>query len=130
MKHRKTVKKLMALGIQRNDAAGFVSTYNKLAATGKLGALPEVVFEMRPVNPIASEQKKIVSFATRQVISDNDSLMGWAEPERLWEKIEQRMVKELCEGLMRSGLVHMERRRYETYGGCTEFIAKIRVVEP
>lgn len=47
MSSRRTIKKLMAAGIQRNDAAAFVKTYNKIKAAGMTNLFHEWICPFR-----------------------------------------------------------------------------------
>lgn len=129
MKKNKTIKQLMALGISRNDAAGFVATYNKLNAKQRSQYLPNVVFDMRPAPPFLRENKKIINYAARTMILDDDISLSRLDPEEREGVGRSRVLEKLCRGVVGSKAVTIEKRRYDVYKA-TEMIARIQVVEP
>lgn len=69
MSSRRTIKKLMAAGIQRNDAAAFVKTYNKIKAAGMTNLFPEMDMPF-PEPPFKIHQETIhpIRLSTRYSI--------------------------------------------------------------
>ncbi len=61
MNKKKEVKKLMALGIQRNDAAAFIRTYRKLISTGNASAIPTMLMPVPEVKVQNYDVRKIRS---------------------------------------------------------------------
>lgn len=101
MKHKKFVKQLMALGIQRNDAAGFVKAARIIQDKGMGHMVPDLVFDM-PV-PIIVSKREIITFEARITNS-----MEWErccrDAEEKTEYIKRRLGAELGKGLLASGL--------------------------
>ena len=129
MKRSKTVKQLMALGISRNDAAGFVSTYNRLLSQNRLEYLQGIAVEMRLQPKAYVQEKRVIKFATRYVLLDEDIALG-SLPQEARENIAKgEVLQKLCYGVVRSEAVSIEKRRVDEYG-YTEFIARLNVVEP
>ena len=70
MTRKKEIKRLMALGIQRNDAAGFVTTVRTMKAAGKERLLPGV-FMIPEVKPLRTDYQ-LRRFQTTMRFSDRD----------------------------------------------------------
>ena len=130
MKRSKTVKQLMALGISRNDAAGFVSTYNRLLGQNRLEYLQGIAVEMRLQPKAYVQEKNVIKYSARRVLLDDDDALGRLPQEEREGVIKSRLLEELCRGVVRSEAVAIEKRRFDAYGGYTEFIARISVVKP
>lgn len=70
MTRKKEIKRLMALGIQRNDAAGFVTTVRAMKNAGKEHLLPGV-FTIPEIKPLRTDYQ-LRRFQTTIRFSDKD----------------------------------------------------------
>lgn len=104
MKQKKKVKQLMALGIQRNDAAGFVRASRIIKAKGLGHMVPGLIEPARP--PIIVSQREIKKFAAcytcdwqvESVLTDKENK----------EYIKRRLGEELGKGLLDNGLCKIQ----------------------
>lgn len=104
MKRKKSIKKLMALGIPRNDAAGFVSTCNALKAAGKKVFLPEIMVPPGPVAPTIHTDYQLRRFATQIRVSDRPDLLALL-PGEIGSYIRNTLAKEMGIALMNAGAI-------------------------
>lgn len=142
MKKKKAVKRLMAMGVQRNDAAAFVATYRAIEAAGKahllpvaLQPVPEFAPRMVIVKPQTFAMKYTVTNTQRQQIS---------EEEEKWHK--NKMARDLGSELLRKGYIKIVSSPSPHYAvkppdiwdhqpaieciEATEYFASIRVLPP
>lgn len=103
MKQKKKIKQLMALGIQRNDAAGFVRASSIIKAKGL--PLPGLI---DPPVPITVQQRKIKEFAACFTCGWDVELVLPAEEKK--EYIKRRLGEEMGKGLLGSGLCKIQAR--------------------
>lgn len=103
MKRKKYIKQLMALGVQRNDAAGFVSAYRACVAAGKEHLLPDILqpAPIVPAIPIIRQPYKVAKFAVTMRSSDND--LSWLPREA--EDINKQLAREMGLALLDAGAI-------------------------
>ena len=104
MKRKKSIKKLMALGIPRNDAAGFVSTCNALKAAGKKVFLPEIMVPPGPPVSTIRTDYQLRRFETQMRVSDRPDLVALL-PTDTDEYIRNTLAKEMGLALMKTGAI-------------------------
>lgn len=125
MNRKRQIKQLMALGIQRNDAAGFVKASRILLDKGRGDMFPGVLGEPLPV--IVS-QREIRTFAA-QLSTDwifEMTIMPAAEKE---EHIKRKLAVTMGEGLLDSGLCKIQARPGSAAGG-VDYRATVDVAVP
>lgn len=128
MKRNKYIKHLMALGIQRNDAAGFVSTYRHLIAAGKEQLLPAIIRPI-PQVPQFRTDYRVQEFAANIRVSDMSAF------QRVDDLCEQRVYKELARemgrALLDAGAIKTTVRELPpsswSSGRCVEYRATVKV---
>ena len=101
MTRKRYVKQLMALGIQRNDAAGFVKAARIIQDKGMGHLVPDLVFDMPvPINVQQREIKKMAATFTGSIEFELSNLPA----EEKKEYIKGRLCHALANGLIDSGL--------------------------
>lgn len=130
MRKKKTIKQLMALGIQRNDAAGFVEACHVIKAKKKEYMLPVIMNP--PALPIQISQRPIRKMA---VVHHVNAMELYNLPPKEAEKmIKRRLVNKLAEGLLDLGAYRITRRDHPPtsyFGGeVIEYRLTIDVVMP
>lgn len=124
MKRKKYIKQLMALGVQRNDAAGFVSAYRACVAAGKEHLLPAILqpAPIVPAFPIIRQPYNVAKFAVTLRRSDND--LSWLP--RKDEDINKELAREMGLALLDAGAICITKRD-DYIRRCVEYRATIRV---
>lgn len=107
MNNKRAVKRLMGMGIQRNDAAAFVSTYRAIVAAGKEKLLPDILRPIpAPVPPLRRTDYRIKTFATMIRCSDKYDFMrvptGYDD-----EYIRKTLAKELGLAMLDAGAIRV-----------------------
>lgn len=100
MTRKKKIKQLMALGIQRNDAAGFVNASRILIEKG----IPPMVCAAPPQPPITVSQlvfKRYAACVTKSLLELSQRPLPMENPEK---EMEDHLAKKLGRGLLASGL--------------------------
>lgn len=105
MKKKKAIKRLQALGVQRNDAAGFVAAYRAIEAAGKLGYIPGIMEPPRRPQ-FTSSPYEVQTMATTLRVPDTPDLIHPA----LTEDIHARLARELGMGLLNAGAIAIRAR--------------------
>jgi hypothetical protein len=129
MRKKRQIKQLMALGIQRNDAAGFVEAYRVIKAKKKEYMLPVI---MTPPPPVAIERRPIRTIAA--VYRATERELYTLPPEEADKLIKRRLANNLANGLLDMSMYRISKRAlppaslYE--GPSIEYRLYIDVVEP
>lgn len=126
MKNKKITKQLMAIGVQRNDAAAFARTYHKIVSRGRRDLFPELTIPAPPMvrTAMLSVQTLKVSILRHRAILYAAEASGACVDQYIRKK----MAEELAQCLLSSPYVLYQQRDLLT--GEREFTARIRVVEP
>lgn len=125
MSRKRQIKRLMALGIQRNDAAGFVKASRILIDKGRADMLPGVLSEPQP---IIVSKREIRTF-TAQVSTTwlfETTIQAAEEKE---DYIKRKLGQALGMGLLDGGLCKIQARADMRTGGA-EYRATIDVAVP
>ncbi len=105
MTRKKKIKQLMALGIQRNDAAGFVNASRILIEKG----IPPMVHAVPPQPPVIVSQlifKKYAACVTKSLLEMSRRPLPMEDLEK---EMHTRLAKKLGTGLLESGLCEIHR---------------------
>lgn len=122
MKNKKIVKQLMAIGVQRNDAAAFARTYRKIIAAGRRDLFPEMEFPIPKVVQTAPVRTLGVT-----ILRHRYDLARMAAVN-VNEHIRMAIAQELAQHLVLSPYVKYQYRDLIT--GDVEIRALVRVVDP
>ena len=127
MKRRKYIKQLMALGVQRNDAAGFVSTCWAITAAGKEHLLPVIM--QAPIPTIRTDYQ-VQKFATTVRYSDKYDFHR--VPADLDDPyVYKELAREMGLALLDAGAIKVTRQELppDRWSGarCVEYRATIKV---
>lgn len=123
MKNKKIAKQLMAIGVQRNDAAAFARAYRKIIAAGRRDLFPEMEFPVPNVVQTAPVRTLGVTILRHRYDLASRAACG----VDLDQYIREAVAKELAQHLVLSPYVQYQQRDLNT--GVVEFKALVRVVE-
>jgi hypothetical protein len=125
MSRKRQIKRLMALGIQRNDAAGFVKASRILMDKGMADKVPGL---LRETPPIIVSRREIRTFAAQ--VSTTWLFETTIQPvEEKEDYIKRKLGTELGKGLLDSGLCKIQARA-DTRTGGADYRATIDVAVP
>ena len=124
MNRKKTIKQLMAIGVQRNEAVAFARAYRKIMDAKREDLFPEIV---KPVMPIMGtvNNYQVTPIRARFVAHDELRYVYHESSVDFAAMIEAELSKQIAYGLMQSGAFRMERR---AIGYGTEYMATVNVV--
>lgn len=123
MRSRRLIKKLMGVGIQRNDARAFVETYHAVKAAGMTQLFRELDPPIEPV--IHRVEVNPYRFrATRMVSRWQLESGGMVDIEKY---IEKELAEEIGRGLADAGAIR-NTKRGRMHG--VEFCAEVKVLPP
>lgn len=125
MDRKRKVKRLMALGVQRNDAAAFVTTYQAIVAAGKGHLLPDVLHPTLPAIPMVRTNYQPQRFAVTMRRSTKPDLCWDPSPR---EDFYKKLAKETGLALLDAGAITITRRDDPDLQ-CVEYRATITVVK-
>lgn len=127
MNRKKTIKQLMAIGVQRNDAAAFARAYRKIMDAKKEDLFPEIV---KPVIPVVGTvvNYRLTPFRAVYVAPESQRLFFRENHEEFATRIMAKLSAELGECLMKNGAIIM---RIEPIAGVgTQYTATVKVAMP
>lgn len=126
MKQKKTIKQLMAIGVQRNDAAAFARAYRKIMDAKREDLFPEIV---KPVMPVMGtvlnyrvETIRASSMVNRQMA------FPYCDDEEFTTMIMERLSDELAKNLIQSGAAAMSIKQID--GIITQYVVTVNVAMP
>lgn len=127
MNRKKTIKQLMAIGVQRNDAAAFARAYRKVMDARREDLFPEIV---KPVMPVVGTVINCQLTPIRAAYLAPASKMAFFREnnEEFATRIRAELSKELANVLMENGAVKM--RIEQIMGVGTQYTAIVNVVMP
>lgn len=131
MAGNKTIKKLMGIGCQRNDAAAFARVYRKLMQTGNQDMFPGIIEPVEPVQ-IVRQDLEVREIRTTATIPF-DQVRFYEQSQEFAERLVEKMTDELAHELGKSGAIKIQHRFPNQRGtGCfgEEYVASIKVVMP
>jgi len=106
MRKKKTIKQLMALGIQRNDAAGFVEAYHVIKAKKKEYMLPVIMAPPPP--PIEVSRRPIRTMTTVYCTAPMELCNVPSEDAEKY--IKRQLARQLAAGLPDLGVYTISKR--------------------
>ena len=124
MKRKKTVKQLMAIGIQRNEAAAFARTYRKIKAAKREDMFPEIVSPVQPKICTVSDYQ-IKHYWATYIATEGERMCFVENGDEYAHLVKQRLCGNLTDALMSSGAIGFTMRALR--GGSTEFRAELNV---
>ena len=122
MSTKRMVKLLMAEGVQRNDAAAFVGTYQKLKFKPVIRQFPELIVPPAVVIP---PRRIETSCFVSQIAQSKLELAYCTADRENW--IKRRLVENMMQHLLNSGVVEFIHKEYAAE---VVFTAKMRVLPP
>lgn len=127
MTNKKITKQLMAIGVQRNDAAAFARAYRKVMDARREDLFPEIV---KPVMPVVGRaiDYRVTPFRAVYMAPDSQMAFFRESHEEFANRIKAKLSKELAEGLMLNGCITM--RTEEIMGIGTQYTATVNVAMP
>ena len=131
MTQKKSIKQLMAIGVQRNDAAAFVRAYRKIRENKREDMLPWIL-EPEPPKIVRKEFPVATLRATYEISAIELEMQRRATPDAdINSTIHGKLVHALANELLKSRAVKMEyQSRLDRFGSEFRRIsALVRVVE-
>ena len=126
MHDKRVTKRLMSIGVQRNDAAAFARTYRKILDAGMEGMFPEIV---RPVmqRPLTVSHLHPAMMKVATHIPDYFDWGGPATRESMIADLKRGTAHELARKLVEEGVVVFQE---EGYGYDKKLTGTLLVVMP
>lgn len=127
MKNKQITKQLMAIGVQRNDAAAFARAYRKVMDAKREDLFPEIV---KPVMPVVHTviDYRVTPFRAVYMAPAGQMAFFRENHEEFANRIKVKLAKELAEGLLHNGAITM--RIEEIMGIGTQYTATVNVAMP
>lgn len=128
MSRKRQIKRLMALGIQRNDAAGFVKASRILIDKGRADMLPGVLIDPGPV--ARRTDYKLHKFATTVRYSDKYAFRR-VPADLADEYVHKEIAREIGLALLDAGAIKITVRELppEEWGRGVEYRGTITVAK-
>lgn len=130
MREKKMRKQLMAIGIQRNDAAGFIRAYREIQKAGKHKLCRDIMNPpMSAAVPVGGRPMTIQRMRVQHIVSDEE--FRCVEPWRR-KQVENNIREEMAVAFGRllideAAMLFQQERSQEA---CTAFRAEIQVAVP
>lgn len=126
MKRKKIVKQLMAIGVNRNDAAAFARAYNRVVWAKREDLFPEI----KPIMPAigAIERHEIRTLRAECLISEHQMMVGNEHLDAFKDRIMDNLAEELAKGMLEGGAAVL--RMEQILGRGTRFSVTTKVVMP
>lgn len=127
MNRKKTIKQLMSIGVQRNDAAAFARAYRKIKDAKMEGLFPDII---EPVLPVVGTvfNYQVTPFRAAYLAPESQRHFFRENKEEFATRIIGKLSGELAECLMKNGAIIM--RIEEIMGIGTKYTATVNVVMP
>lgn len=125
MRNEKLKKQLMAIGIQRNDAAAFVRCYRKIQRSDKVEIFQAI---MNPEPPIRPKIINVVPHALQVETSVSQDELFTHKAVDLEAIVRERLSRQLADGLMDSGAMIITKQA--DWLGNTRIRARVHVIIP
>ena len=125
MNRKKTIKQLMSIGVQRNDAAAFARTYRKIKDANMHGLFPDII---EPVMPVMGTvvNYRVTPFRAECFTAESQRYCLREDKEVFATRIMHKLSENLAECLMENGAIIM--RQEEIDGVGTRYTATVKVV--
>lgn len=126
MTNKKIAKQLMAIGVQRNDAAAFARTYNKIKAAKREDLFPGIV---EPVMQVGYQLVNYLVVPIRASYTAHDAFAYYYRDGSVnfANMLEGELSKQIAEALLKNGAIRMEQRRFLDF---VEYRATVNVAMP
>lgn len=126
MKQQKIVKQLMAIGVQRNDAAAFARAYSKIMYAKKEDLFPEI---MKPVMPMVGvvHNHRVETIRASSIVN-RQMAFPCVGNEEFTTMITERLSDELAKTLIQSGAAALSIKQIDDMR--TQYDVTVRVAMP
>lgn len=114
MKHKRCIKMLMSMGVQRNDAAGFAKAYNEILRKGLQDKFPYLAETLIPKVPqIRSTPLRTLELQAEYVMTDYEAQCALYRAVDFENYIRSRLGARLVDELLNRNamLIRKEERR-------------------
>lgn len=125
MRTEKLKKQLMAIGVQRNDAAAFIRCYRKIQRSDKVELFRAI---MNPEPPIRPEIINVVPHALQVECAVSQNELFTHKAVDLEAIVRERLSRQLADGLMDSGAMIIT-KQVDMFGN-NRIRGKVHVVRP
>ena len=124
MTNKKITKQLMAIGVQRNDAAAFARTYRKIMDARREDLFPAIV---KPVMPVRYQvvEHQIVTLHVRRTVPDIQMAMLADRPGDLYRRVTGKLATVMADKLVESGAMKLSTEKVK-FG--VEFTGTVNIV--
>ena len=126
MNRKKTIKQLMAIGVQRNDAAAFARVYGKIMYAKKEDLFPEIIKPVMPIVGVAHNHR--VETIRASSIVNREMAFHYVDSDEFITMITERLSDELAKNLMQSGAASLSIRQIDEMR--TQYNITVRVAMP
>lgn len=127
MKRKKIVKQLMAIGVNRNDAAAFARAYHRVMWAKREDLFPEII---KPAMPAIGtiERHETRTLRAECLISAHQMMVGNEHLDAFKDRIMENLAEELAKGMLEGGAAVL--RMEQILGRGTRFSVTTKVVMP
>ena len=124
MTNKKITKQLMAIGVQRNDAAAFARAYRKIMDAKREDFFPEIIKPVMPARfPVVNYN--IVPLRARCMVSDIQMELLADSPGDLYRRVTGKLATMLADKLAESGAMKISTEKV-AFG--VEFTGTVNIV--
>lgn len=126
MKQQKIVKQLMAIGVQRNDAAAFARAYRKIMYNKREDLFPEIIKPVMPMVGVVHNHR--VETIRASSIVNRQMAFPCVDNEEFTTMITERLSDELAKTLIQSGAAALSIKQIDDMR--TQYAVTVRVAMP
>lgn len=126
MNRKKTIKQLMAIGVQRNDAAAFARAYRKIMYHNREDLFPEIVKPVMPMVGVVHNCR--VETIRASSIVNKQMAFPCVDNEEFTTMITERLSDELAKSLIQSGAAALTIKQIDEMR--TQYAVTVRVAMP
>lgn len=126
MTNKKIIKQMMAIGVQRNDAAAFAKTYRKIMDAGLEDLFPEII---KPVMPVRYrvENYNLTTLRAQCTVPDIQMELLADSQGDLYRRVTGKLATLLADELVNSGAMKISAEKVR-FG--VQFTGDVKVVFP
>lgn len=109
MSRKKNIKRMMALGFQRNDAQAFFKVLAEIDTIRKRNVLRDILYPV-PEAPIKEPWDGTWKIKTQSIVSKVELQLASVDVE---EKVKRDMAYALAESMLRGGIIRIDKEQID-----------------